>query len=70
MEELPMAMFIDDSLCTACGCCMDECDKNHAISEGDPAYVIDPAKCTECVGDAPAPKCQPVCPVEAIQKKA
>ena len=42
-----MAMKITDD-CVACGSCIDECDINHAISEGDPTYVIDPKKCTEC----------------------
>lgn len=62
-----MALKITDD-CSACGVCVDECDVNHAISEGDPIYKIDPDKCTECVGIADAPKCQPVCPVEAIVK--
>ena len=62
-----MALKINDD-CTACGVCVDECDINHAIDEGDPIYVIDPVKCTECKGDSPSPKCQPVCPVEAIVK--
>lgn len=61
-----MALKITDD-CSACGVCVDECDVNSAISEGDPTYVIDAAKCTECVGIADAPKCQPVCPTEAIQ---
>jgi len=59
-----MALHITDD-CTACGTCIEECE-NKAISEGDPIYVIDPAKCTECVGIADAPRCQPVCPTEAI----
>jgi len=40
-----MSMKITDD-CVCCGSCIDECDINHAISEGDPIYVIDPAKCT------------------------
>jgi len=60
-----MALKITED-CTACDVCVEECDVNHAISEGDPIYVIDPDKCTECVGIADEPKCQPVCPVEAI----
>ncbi len=50
--------------CISCGACEDEC-KNQAISEGDTCFVIDPAKCTECVGNAPSPKCAEVCPVGA-----
>ena len=30
-------------------------------------YVIDPAKCTECVGHFDEPQCQVVCPVECIE---
>lgn len=60
-----MAMMITED-CTACDVCVAECDVNNAISEGDPIYVIDPEKCTECVGIADEPKCVPVCPVEAI----
>ena len=61
-----MAMKITDE-CSACSVCMEECE-NSAISEGDPIYVIDPAKCTECEGLADAPKCVEVCPVECIVK--
>jgi ferredoxin len=32
----------------------------------DPIYVIDPARCTECVGAFDEPQCQGVCPVECI----
>jgi len=35
--------------CINCGACEPECP-NEAISEGDPVYVIDAARCTECVG--------------------
>ncbi len=62
-----MAMKITDD-CVACGSCIDECDINHAISEGDPTYVIDPKKCTECAEAGGEPKCAPVCATEAIVK--
>lgn len=52
--------------CISCGACEAECP-NQAISEGDTSYVIDPAKCTECVGFKEAPNCHEVCPVEAPQ---
>lgn len=58
-----MAYKITDE-CISCGACEPECP-NHAISEGDSTYVIDPAKCTECVGAHGSPKCAEVCPVEA-----
>jgi ferredoxin len=50
--------------CISCGACEAEC-KNQAIKEGDNSYVIDPAKCTECVGWFDSPKCSEVCPVGA-----
>merc|ERR1711916_95952 len=45
---LPMATHITDD-CINCGACEPECP-NQAISEGEEYYVIDPARCTECVG--------------------
>jgi ferredoxin len=50
--------------CISCDACVPECP-NEAISEGDGIYVIDPAKCTECVGFNDDYACQAVCPVEA-----
>ncbi len=50
--------------CISCGACEPEC-KNAAISEGDATYVIDPDKCTECVGWFEAARCEEVCPVGA-----
>jgi len=50
--------------CINCAACEEECP-NEAISQAD-LYVIDSAKCTECVGYEEAPQCIPVCPVECI----
>ena len=33
--------------------------------EGETCYVIDPDKCTECVGNHDVPKCVEICPVDA-----
>jgi ferredoxin len=33
---------------------------------GPEIYVIDPARCTECVGHFDAPQCRQVCPVDCI----
>jgi len=33
---------------------------------GPEFYVIDPARCTECVGHFGEPQCVQVCPVECI----
>lgn len=61
-----MALIINDE-CVNCGVCEPECP-NSAISEGDDIYVIDPAKCTECVGHYDEPQCVEVCPVDCIVK--
>ena len=58
-----MAYKITDD-CISCGACEAECP-NEAISEGDTTYVIDPTKCTECVGAYESSKCAEVCPVDA-----
>ena len=50
--------------CISCGACEAEC-KNEAISEGEEIYIIDPNKCTECVGNSESPKCAEVCQVDA-----
>lgn len=50
--------------CISCGACEPECG-NQAITEGDEVYIIDPDKCTECVGNYAAPKCVEVCPVDS-----
>ena len=36
--------------------------------QGDEIYVIDPGKCTECVGHYDEPQCVQVCPVDCIPK--
>ena len=59
-----MALMIIDA-CTACDACEPVCP-NEAIKEGDPMYVIDPFKCTECVGADDEPQCMLVCPEECI----
>ena len=58
-----MALMITPD-CTNCDACRDECP-NEAISEGDTTYVIDPERCTECVGAEAEPQCALVCPVDA-----
>jgi len=58
-----MAYKITDE-CISCGACEPEC-LNQAISEGETIYVIDPDKCTECVGAFELSKCAEVCPVDA-----
>lgn len=59
-----MALLINEE-CVNCGVCEPECP-NEAISEGEDIYVIDPDKCTECVGHYDEPQCVDVCPVDCI----
>lgn len=65
-KEGIMALIITDE-CINCDVCEPECP-NGAISMGPEIYVIDPGKCTECVGHFDEPQCQQVCPVECIPK--
>ena len=59
-----MALKITDH-CINCDVCEPECP-NGAISAGEEFYVIDPRKCTECVGHFDTPQCREVCPVDCI----
>jgi len=59
-----MALMITDE-CINCDVCEPECP-NGAISPGAEIYVIDPKKCTECVGHFDTPQCVEVCPVDCI----
>lgn len=55
------------SECINCDVCEPACP-NEAISMGEEFYIIDPDKCTECVGHFETPQCQLVCPVACIEK--
>jgi ferredoxin len=59
-----MSLKITDQ-CINCDVCEPECP-NGAISMGVEIYVIDPRKCTECVGHFERPQCVEVCPVDCI----
>ena len=59
-----MALMITDE-CINCDVCEPVCP-NQAISPGEEYYVIDPLKCTECVGHFDEQQCQIVCPVACI----
>ncbi len=61
-----MALLIT-SECINCDVCEPACP-NQAISVGAEYYVIDPNRCTECVGHFEVPQCQLVCPVDCIPK--
>lgn len=59
-----MSLIITDE-CINCDVCEPECP-NNAIYQGEVIYVIDPNKCTECVGHYDQPQCQEVCPIDCI----
>lgn len=59
-----MALMINED-CINCAVCEPECP-NNAISAGDDLFVIDPEKCTECVGHFDESQCIDVCPVDCI----
>ena len=61
---IAMSLKINE-LCVNCDVCEPACP-NQAISMGETIYVIDPARCTECVGHFDEPQCVVVCPVECI----
>jgi len=59
-----MAVMINEE-CINCAACEPECP-NQAISAGNDIFVIDPEKCTECVGHFDESQCIVVCPVDCI----
>lgn len=59
-----MSLLINQ-LCINCDVCAPACP-NDAISQGETIYVIDPGRCTECIGHHDEPQCVVVCPVECI----
>jgi ferredoxin len=58
-----MAFKIISSQCTSCSACEAECP-NNAISDTGTTFIIDPKKCTECIGHYSSPQCVAVCPVD------
>jgi ferredoxin len=59
-----MTYKIVESNCTGCSACEPECP-NKAISETkDGLFIIDPNKCTECIGHHDEAQCVAVCPID------
>lgn len=58
-----MPFKIISSQCTGCSACETECP-NVAIFEKAGTFVINPKKCTECIGHFEEPQCVAVCPVD------
>jgi ferredoxin len=58
-----MATTIVTEDCINCAACISECP-NEAIAERDDTYVIDPERCTECVGFEQEEACKIVCPAD------
>lgn len=59
-----MALMITED-CTVCDACIEPCP-NQAIRAAEPIFIIDPLRCTECVGAEDEPQCITVCPSECI----
>lgn len=59
-----MALTIQDD-CINCDVCEPQCP-NDAIYMGPEYYIIEPEKCTECVGHHDEPQCMVVCPIDCI----
>ncbi len=59
-----MALRITDE-CINCDVCEPACP-NEAIYAGELIYVINPDRCTECVGHFDEPQCVSLCPVDCI----
>ncbi len=57
-----MATMINE-LCTACGACEPVCPGD-GIRRENGGFVIDPARCTECVGHYSRRECMAVCPID------
>jgi ferredoxin len=66
IEEVNHMAYVITEECINCGACEPECP-NQAISAGDERYVIDAAKCTQCVGAFDEPQCAAVCPVDSCK---
>ena len=60
-----MAYYITED-CISCVACEPECP-NQAISEGKNIFVINPDRCTECIGSNKTSRCAEVCPVDACK---
>lgn len=50
--------------CLNCWACLDVCP-NGAIRQARPHFMIEAAKCTECLGEYDDPQCAAICPIEA-----
>lgn len=59
-----MALKITDE-CISCGDCEPDCP-NQAISVGEEIFIIDPLKCTECVGHFDESQCLKACRYDCI----
>lgn len=59
-----MALMITAE-CINCVKCEGECP-NEAISPGEDVFIIDPERCTECVGYFDKSQCIEACPADCI----
>jgi ferredoxin len=57
-----MALEIVES-CVNCWACAPLCPSK-AIFFAKPHFLIDPDRCSECLGDFASPQCATICPIE------
>ncbi|MFQ5514026.1 MAG: YfhL family 4Fe-4S dicluster ferredoxin [Myxococcota bacterium] len=50
-------------LCFNCGACERMCPSD-GISQGEETFIIDPGRCSECVGFYHTQQCARVCPID------
>lgn len=59
-----MALLVGED-CINCDVCQSLCP-NGAITQGDSSALIDPQRCTECMGYFDGPQCVENCPSDCL----
>lgn len=62
-----MPKRINVQRCTRCGRCLPECP-NEGITETEDGFAIPLGVCSDCFGFHADPRCETVCPADAIEE--